>query len=66
VRFVPMRVVTATTDMARDLLPFVQTGVKGLDELRDRGAARLRRHRSARRRRTQPLTLVSRGGRIPV
>jgi hypothetical protein len=39
-----MRVVASATDLARDLLPFLQTGLKALDELRDRGVARLRRY----------------------
>jgi hypothetical protein len=32
----------AVTDVIRDLIPFVQTGIKAADELRDRVALRLR------------------------
>jgi hypothetical protein len=49
VRYGPMRVVAPATDLARDLLPFVQTGIKGLDELGDRLVARLRRRGGTRR-----------------
>lgn len=65
-RVVPLRVVASATDLARDLLPFVQTGIKGLDELYDRGVARLRRHRMVRRLRGESLSLVTRDARIPV
>lgn len=40
--------VAAVTDVIRDLIPFVQTAIKGVDELRDRAALKLR-ERSARR-----------------
>ncbi|MEU7812465.1 hypothetical protein [Pseudonocardia sp. NPDC049154] len=40
--------VAAVTDVIRDLIPFVQTAIKGIDELRDRAALKLR-ERSARR-----------------
>ncbi len=40
--------VAAVTDVIRDLIPFVQTAIKGLDELRDRAALKVR-ERSSRR-----------------
>jgi len=42
VGFVSRAVVEPLTALARDLLPFVQTGVKGIDELCSRAAVRVR------------------------
>ncbi|MEU7815652.1 hypothetical protein [Pseudonocardia sp. NPDC049154] len=39
----PEDVTTAVLDLIRDLVPFVQTGIKAADELRDRAVLALRR-----------------------
>ena len=39
----PEDVTTPVLDLIRDLVPFVQTGIKAADELRDRAVLALRR-----------------------
>ncbi|MCE3554143.1 hypothetical protein LWC33_22160 [Pseudonocardia sp. RS11V-5] len=46
----PEHVTAAVLDLVRDMIPFVQTGIKAADELRDRAVLALReRARGPRR-----------------